>query len=427
MLDAGLDLDRRGARAGVREPLRRARAPRRASRAVLRDAGLTTRRPAQHPRAAARRRGRPRLAGRRSRADVADPELLGQARRDARHLRRPRAGRRPTTSTPSTPLQVAVRAGVERLTGVAVEHATVDGCGAPLFSTTLRGLARAFGSVAAAPRREPGDGRPPGSRAAMTAHPDLVGGTGRDVTRVMRAVPGLVAKDGADGVYAAGLPDGERGGAQGARRRRPAARGGPRRGARSRPAWRASRGRREALRAIALRELGRTSGPGVTARRPRSGVTSSVPSGIRPAPREGGRPAGDPRVGDRRRRRRRRAHRAGPRRAGRRHARRRRRRRPSVVARKVAELRILRDERSAVGRRGAGPRGQPVHPLRRHPQGTTPDLERRGARRRRRAARRRRRRGAAGARASRWPPASFGADMAVELVNDGPVTILLEA
>jgi L-asparaginase II len=28
------------------------------------------------------------------------------------------------------------------------------------------------------------------------------------VTRVMRAVPGLVAKDGADGVYAGGLPDG---------------------------------------------------------------------------------------------------------------------------------------------------------------------------------------------------------------------------
>ncbi|WNB87397.1 asparaginase [Cellulomonas sp. ATA003] len=44
--------------------------------------------------------------------------------------------------------------------------------------------------------------------AAMSGHPELVGGTGRDVTRFMRAHPGLVAKDGADGVYAAGLPDG---------------------------------------------------------------------------------------------------------------------------------------------------------------------------------------------------------------------------
>ncbi len=108
---------------------------------------------------------------------------------------------------PDHPLQRAVRAGIERLTGVAVEHVTVDGCGAPLFSTTLRGLARAFATIASAPDRDPG-GHPARVAAAMSGHPELVGGTGRDVTRVMRAVPGLVAKDGADGVYAAGLRDG---------------------------------------------------------------------------------------------------------------------------------------------------------------------------------------------------------------------------
>ena len=43
---------------------------------------------------------------------------------------------------------------------------------------------------------------------AMTAHPHLVGGPDRDVTRLMRAVPGLMAKDGAEGVYVAALPDG---------------------------------------------------------------------------------------------------------------------------------------------------------------------------------------------------------------------------
>jgi L-asparaginase II len=102
------------------------------------------------------------------------------------------------------PVQVAVRATLEDLTGAPVRHSTVDGCGAALFSTTLIGLARAFARIATA------DAGTSEARvaAAMSAHPDLVGGTGRDVTRVMRAVPGLVAKDGADGVYAAALPDG---------------------------------------------------------------------------------------------------------------------------------------------------------------------------------------------------------------------------
>lgn len=113
-----------------------------------------------------------------------------------------------TYRSPDHPLQVRVRETVERLTGVPVTDVTVDGCGAPLFSTTVRGLARAFGRIAAAAAdRESGD---PLARIgrAMAARPDLVGGPGRDVTRFMQAWPGLVAKDGAEGVYAAGLPDG---------------------------------------------------------------------------------------------------------------------------------------------------------------------------------------------------------------------------
>ena len=43
---------------------------------------------------------------------------------------------------------------------------------------------------------------------AMTAHPEMVGGPTRDVTRLMRLVPGLLAKDGAEGVQVAALPDG---------------------------------------------------------------------------------------------------------------------------------------------------------------------------------------------------------------------------
>ena len=98
----------------------------------------------------------------------------------------------------------------------------------------------------------------------------------------------------------------------------------------------------------------------------------------------------------------------------------------ATMARKIAELRILRDERSVLdegapvlvvsqftlyadtrkGRRPSwnaaapGPVAEPVVD----------------------AARRR----AARPRASRWHTGRFGADMAVALVNDGPVTILLD-
>lgn len=41
---------------------------------------------------------------------------------------------------------------------------------------------------------------------AMRAHPELVGGTQADDTRLMRGVPGLLGKVGAEGVFAAALP-----------------------------------------------------------------------------------------------------------------------------------------------------------------------------------------------------------------------------
>jgi L-asparaginase II len=42
----------------------------------------------------------------------------------------------------------------------------------------------------------------------MSRNPWYVGGTGRDVTRLMEGVAGLVVKDGAEGLCAAALPDG---------------------------------------------------------------------------------------------------------------------------------------------------------------------------------------------------------------------------
>ncbi len=105
---------------------------------------------------------------------------------------------------PRSSLQVALTAAVERLAGEPVRHVAVDGCGAPQHALTLTGLARAFSRVVTG-----GPGTQERRVAdAVRAHPELVGGTGRDVTRLMQGVPGLLAKDGAEGVYAAALPDG---------------------------------------------------------------------------------------------------------------------------------------------------------------------------------------------------------------------------
>jgi L-asparaginase II len=41
---------------------------------------------------------------------------------------------------------------------------------------------------------------------AMRAHPWFVAGTGREDTDLMRAIPGLLVKGGADGVHVAALP-----------------------------------------------------------------------------------------------------------------------------------------------------------------------------------------------------------------------------
>jgi L-asparaginase II len=105
---------------------------------------------------------------------------------------------------PAHPLQRAIAAGFEDLTGRPVARVAVDGCGAPLFATTLRGLATAVSKIATAAPGTPDHLVAEGVRA----HPELVGGSRRDVTAVMRAVPGLIAKDGFEAVQVAALPDG---------------------------------------------------------------------------------------------------------------------------------------------------------------------------------------------------------------------------
>jgi L-asparaginase II len=105
---------------------------------------------------------------------------------------------------PDHPVQQAIARTLSELTGDAIGAVAVDGCGAPVMAVTLAGLARAFGRLAsAAPDTEEGQ-----VADAIRANPAYLGGTDRDVTALIESTPGLVAKDGAESVYAVGLADG---------------------------------------------------------------------------------------------------------------------------------------------------------------------------------------------------------------------------
>jgi L-asparaginase II len=106
--------------------------------------------------------------------------------------------------TPEHPLQVAIHDTIEELAGEPVGPPGVDGCGAPLFAMTLTGLARTFRAFALGPP----DSAERQIVEAIRAHPQWTSGTLRDEARLIRSVPNLFAKAGAEGVYAAALDDG---------------------------------------------------------------------------------------------------------------------------------------------------------------------------------------------------------------------------
>jgi L-asparaginase len=79
----------------------------------------------------------------------------------------------------------------------------VDGCGVPTYAASLREAAGLFAGLLR--------GEPEGAGAvvrALTGHPRLVGGPESVDTLLMQALPGAVAKRGAEGVLCAALPDG---------------------------------------------------------------------------------------------------------------------------------------------------------------------------------------------------------------------------
>ncbi len=111
------------------------------------------------------------------------------------------------------PVQRAVRATFEEVTGEASPGFGIDGCSAPNFATSVHGLARAMAYFAAAcPEGGPRERAAARLVRAMTRHPDLVAGEGRACTRMMRAMGGKVAvKTGAEAVFVAILPEQKRG------------------------------------------------------------------------------------------------------------------------------------------------------------------------------------------------------------------------
>jgi L-asparaginase II len=103
----------------------------------------------------------------------------------------------------SHPVQKAILESVSRLSDYRDPAWGIDGCAAPNFALPLTAFARALARLAT--------GQTPGAARivkAMTTYPELVAGTGRHCTTLMRAAEGKAAvKLGAEGVYAAILPE----------------------------------------------------------------------------------------------------------------------------------------------------------------------------------------------------------------------------
>ena len=102
------------------------------------------------------------------------------------------------------PLQQQVLETMAEMTGVPVSHTAIDGCGAPLFGTSVRGVAASFRSLVLA-EQDSVAGR---VAAAMRENPFYVGGSRHANSELMVRMPGALAKGGAEGVIGVASSDG---------------------------------------------------------------------------------------------------------------------------------------------------------------------------------------------------------------------------
>jgi len=108
------------------------------------------------------------------------------------------------------PVQQAVAKTLGELAGIPEDLPWgIDGCTAPNFALPLAAFARALARLAAPQTLPPARASAAGRIIqAMTGHPELVAGTGRACTTLMRAGRGRVAvKTGAEAAYAAIVPE----------------------------------------------------------------------------------------------------------------------------------------------------------------------------------------------------------------------------
>jgi L-asparaginase II len=106
------------------------------------------------------------------------------------------------------PLQQAVRKSVAHFAGLAESDLKqgIDGCSAPNYAMPLSRLALAYARLAQGEQYPVYGGVPGDLYRAMTTHPELVSGTGRNDLAFMQTAPGdWVAKVGADGVQVIGV------------------------------------------------------------------------------------------------------------------------------------------------------------------------------------------------------------------------------
>jgi L-asparaginase II len=106
---------------------------------------------------------------------------------------------------PAHPLQQAIRRDVARAAGMAPEDLKmgIDGCSAPNYAMPLSNLARGYARLASGLADTEFGESFAHLADAMTAHPELVSGTGRNDLAFMQAGRGdWVSKAGADGVQA---------------------------------------------------------------------------------------------------------------------------------------------------------------------------------------------------------------------------------
>jgi L-asparaginase II len=101
------------------------------------------------------------------------------------------------------PLQIAIANEITELIGKPISRVSVDGCGAPLFSMSTRSIA-----VAAHKMRINPDPAFITVVNACLKHPEMILAEGEFDTRMMRAIPGLFVKGGAESVMLASLADG---------------------------------------------------------------------------------------------------------------------------------------------------------------------------------------------------------------------------